>query len=89
MSMPMCECQIIAFPTVRRVNLIKNLAWQLASYGPDAAERTFARQLAQQRDAMTRRCLSPDVIERELHALETAVRAMHWKITLYGDGDAA
>jgi hypothetical protein len=80
--------QVIPFPTVRRVALIKNLAWQLASYGPDAAERTFARQLAQQRDAMARRGLSPAVIEREVHALETAVRAMRWKITLYG-GDAA
>ena len=88
MSMPMCQCQIVPFPTVRRVSLIKNLAWQLASYGPDAAERTFARQLEQQRTAMARRGLSPDVIEREVRALETAVRAMHWKITLYG-GDAA
>jgi hypothetical protein len=84
----MRECAILPFPTVRRVGLIKNLAWQLASYRPEAGERTFARQLDQQREAMARRGLAPDVIEGEIHALETAVRTMRWQITLYG-GDAA
>jgi hypothetical protein len=37
---------------------------------------------------MARRGLAPAVIARELRALEGAVRAMHWKITLYGGGAA-
>jgi hypothetical protein len=82
------ECEIVPFPAVRRVGLIKNLAWQLASYRPDSAARTFARQLDAQRDAMARRGIATDVIEREVGALEIAVRAMHWRITPCG-GDAA
>jgi Family of unknown function (DUF6074) len=88
MSYRACECVILPFPTVRRVGLIKNLAWQLATYGPEAGERVFARQLEQQRASMVRRGLPSDVIDRELQALETAVRAMRWQITLFG-GDAA
>jgi uncharacterized protein DUF6074 len=82
------ECAIIPFPTMHRVKLIKNLAWQLATYRSGSAAQTFARQLDTQREAMARRGIAPDVIEREIAALEIAVKKMHWRITLYG-GDAA
>jgi hypothetical protein len=82
-------CEIVAFPSVRRVGYVRKLAWMLVHYRPDAAERTLAAQLDIQRAAMLRRGLAPDVVERELRALELAVRARLWAIVMQGGGDVA
>jgi Family of unknown function (DUF6074) len=81
-------CRIMPFPSVRRAGYIRKLAWMMAHYRPGAAERTLAAQLNAQRRAMLRRGLSPEVVERELRALELAVRAKLWVIVMQG-GDAA
>jgi hypothetical protein len=40
------------------------------------------------REAMLRRGLSADVVEREIRALEAAIRAQLWVIVMQGDGVA-
>jgi hypothetical protein len=84
----MSACQIVPFPSVRRVAYVRNLANMMVHYRPEAAERTLAAQLNAQRAAMLRRGLTPDVVERELRALELAVRARLWTIVMQG-GDVA
>ena len=84
----MSACQIVPFPSVRRVAYVRNLANMMVHYRPEAAERTLAAQLNAQRAAMLRRGLTPDVVERELRALELAVRARLWTIVMQR-GDVA
>jgi hypothetical protein len=80
--------EIVPFPAARRIGLIRNVAWMMACYRPDAAERTLAARLDATRSAMLRRGLSADVAEREIRALEGAIRARLWAIIMQG-GDAA
>jgi Family of unknown function (DUF6074) len=84
----MRTCQIIPFPSTHRVGHIRKMARLLASYRPDAAERTLAARLNAQYGAMLRRGIAPEIIERELRSLELAIRAQLWAIVMRG-GDAA
>jgi hypothetical protein len=83
------ECQLIPFPAVRRVGLIRKLAKLMASYSPDGGERALYARLNIQHTAMVRRGMPPDVVERELRVLECAVRTELWGIVMRGGGDAA
>jgi hypothetical protein len=80
--------EIVPFPAARRIRLIRNMARLLATYRPDAAERTLQRHLEATRDAMLRRGLSPEMVQREIRSLELAIRAKLWTIVMQG-GDAA
>jgi hypothetical protein len=84
----MMPCEIVAFPSVRRVGYIRKMARLMARYRPEAAERTLNAHLNTQYAAMLRRGLPPEVVVRELRALELAVRANLWVIVMQG-GDAA
>jgi hypothetical protein len=68
------SCEVIPFPSGRRVGTIRRQARTMAGYSPDAAERTLAAQLNAQRAAMLRRGIAPAVVERELRSLELAIR---------------
>jgi hypothetical protein len=81
--------QIIAFPSIRRVGYIRTLAWQMACYRPKAAERTLKIRLEATYQAMLRRQIPADVAEREVSALEHAVRAELWGLVMAGDGSDA
>jgi hypothetical protein len=80
--------KIVPFPAARRVGFIRNMAALMASYRPDAAERTLDVRLDQTRSAMLRRGLGADVVEREVRSLELAIRARLWTIVMQG-GDVA
>jgi len=67
--------QVVPFPATRRIGLIRMLARSMARYSADGGERTLAARLDTQRTAMLHRGLPPNVVERELRALELAVRA--------------
>jgi hypothetical protein len=84
----MTACQIVPFPSVRRIGYIRKLARLMAHYSADGGERTLNAQLNAQYTAMLRRGLPPEVVERELRAFELAVRAQLWAIVMQG-GDAA
>src|SRR5260370_16279310 len=70
----MHTCEIVPFPARHRIGYIRNMAWLLAGYRPAAAERTLVAQLNAQRQAMLRRGIRPDVVEREACMLECALR---------------
>jgi|HubBroStandDraft_4_1064222.scaffolds.fasta_scaffold256822_2 hypothetical protein len=80
--------EIIPFPAVRRVGLIRNMARLLATYSADAAERTLHARLNATRDAMLRRGLAPEVVAREVRSLELAIRTKVWVLVMQG-GDVA
>ena len=80
--------EIVPFPAVRRVGLIRNMARLLATYSADAAERTLHARLDATRDAMLRRGLAPEVVAREARALELAIRTRLWTVVTQG-GDVA
>ena len=84
----MQSCEILPYPATRRVGYIRNMARLLASYRPETAERTIATQLTVQRQAMLRRGLPNDIVEREVTKLEHAVRTALCNI-LTSDGDVA
>ena len=81
----MHTCEILPFPATRRVGYISNMARLLASYRPDAAERTIATRLTVQRQAMLRRGIRPDVVESEAYMLEYALRAALSNVMFGGD----
>jgi len=84
----MTACQIMPFPSVRRIGFIRKLARLMAQYSADGGERTLAAHFNAQYTAMLRRGLPSEVIKRELRSLELAVRAQLWTIVMQG-GDAA
>jgi hypothetical protein len=80
--------EIVVFPLSRRIGSIRRMARMMASYSPEAAERSLATPLRQQREALIRRGFTPEVATREVKSFELAVRAQMWGIILRG-GDAA
>lgn len=80
--------EVVPYPSTRRVGLIRKLARLMARYSADAGDRTLAARLDVQRTALLRRGLPPNVVEREMRALELAVRAELWAVVMRG-GDAA
>lgn len=84
----MMKCQIIPFPSTHRIGVIRNLARAMASYSETGAERTLAMQLERQHEAMLRKGIAPEIVQRELRAFELAIRAQLWAIVMQG-GDAA
>jgi hypothetical protein len=81
----MHTCEILPFPARHRIGYIRNMAWLLAGYRPAAAERTLAAQLKARRQAMLRRGIRPDVVEREAYMLEYALRAALSDVMCGGD----
>ena len=84
----MTNCQIVPFPSVRRIGSIRKLARLMASYSVDGAEHMLTTKLNAQSKAMVRRQIPPDVIARELRSFELAVRAELWTIVMRGGGAA-
>jgi hypothetical protein len=85
----MVTAKVVPFPAARRVGFVRRMAELLASYHPDAAERTLSARLHATRSAMLRRGLPSEVVEREIRSLELAIRARMWVIVMQGGGDAA
>jgi hypothetical protein len=57
----------------------------MAELSPKAAEKHLAAQLALQARTMARKGIAAEAIEREQEGLETAVRAILWRVVLTGD----
>lgn len=66
--------RILAFPLARRRGLIRKQGARLAEMPSREAEKHLAYLLRQQGEAMRRRGLDSAEIERQVAALETAVR---------------
>jgi hypothetical protein len=66
------------FPAVRRRRFIAKTAGRLAMQSPATVEKVLAAALRQQEATMSRKNVAPDLIERECHALEAAIRVAPW-----------
>jgi hypothetical protein len=67
--------EVIPFPAARRDRYVVKQAEIMLGLAPASAERHLARQIKVQTDAMRRRTISTEHIEREIEALEDAIRA--------------
>ncbi|MBR0697742.1 DUF6074 family protein [Bradyrhizobium lablabi] len=65
---------VIPFPVTRRQAFVFKQAEHAALMNPDAGERYVLRQVKVQRDAMRRKGVPEQLIERELRSLENAIR---------------
>jgi hypothetical protein len=65
---------ILPYPIASRVAFIRKQADQSACLNPCAAERYLEYQLQVQRDAMRRRGVAEDLVDRELKCMEAAIR---------------
>ncbi|QOZ17434.1 hypothetical protein XI02_22270 [Bradyrhizobium sp. CCBAU 21365] len=72
---------VIPFPLARRLHLIQRQAEYALCLRPEKAEQHIQRQLQCQADALVRRGVAPDLIQRELAGMETAIRAAMWRLT--------
>jgi hypothetical protein len=69
------SADVVPFPLARRRDLIQRQAAWFCDQGERAAESNLWRLLQVQRDALLRRGVDPPVVEREVQALEAAIRA--------------
>ena len=78
----MKRARIIAFPFARRRGLILRLAEQMVAQAPAAAQKYLQQQLRRQIGALHRKQVPDRTVEREIRALESAVRAELWRLVL-------
>jgi hypothetical protein len=74
--------RIVVFPLARRRALIVRLAAQMAARPMALAERYLQQQLGRQIDLLHRKKIPDRIVEREVCALESAVRAELWRLVL-------
>jgi hypothetical protein len=81
----------IPFPLARRVDLVQRLAEHMAARSPAAAEIYLRRQIGMHIAALHRRRVPDKIVEREIKALELAVRnqLFHAVLTTPGPKGAA
>ena len=79
------RAKIIRFPLARQWPLVSKLARQMAGQMPARAEKTLRAELQRRIDALHRQGLSDQAVEREVRALEAAVRSDLWRLVLLPD----
>jgi transcription initiation factor TFIIIB Brf1 subunit/transcription initiation factor TFIIB len=73
---------VLSFPLNRRRALVARLAAQMLARVPGEAEKHLTFELLRHKRILSRRQLSEEVIERQLRALEGAVRAKIWHVVM-------
>ena len=73
---------VVPFPLSRRRHFIAKQARRVAELSPTAGEKHIAAQVKTQRDAMERKGIAVEIIERETAQLESAIRAAVWSAVL-------
>ena len=76
------RAKIIPFPLAAQRPLVTNLAAELAAQLPARAEKTLRAELQRRIDALHRQGLHDAVVERDVRAFESAIRAELWRIVL-------
>ena len=67
--------EVVPFPISRRRRFIARQAQIAAGMKQEAGERYIQHQLKTQAQTMRRRGIDEEVISRELHCMDTAIRA--------------
>jgi hypothetical protein len=73
---------VVPFPLARRCAFVERHARLIATMRPDAGERYLDRQLQIQFENLQRRGFNVQVIEREVTALDAAIRTALWRTVL-------
>jgi hypothetical protein len=81
-------CQLIMFPSARRVGFIRKHARDAAGLDREAGDNTIRARLNQQRAAFLKRGIPEATVEREMKTLESAIRAAMWHHVMAGRGAA-
>jgi hypothetical protein len=76
-----------AFPLARRVDLVGDVAAQMAARPMGNAEKHLAAKLHGQGLTLRKKGVPMPVVARELYALEQAIRAKLWTLVLCGDAE--
>jgi hypothetical protein len=76
------RAKIVPFPLAQQRPLVVKLAAQMAAQIPARAEKTLNTELERRIDALHRQGLSDWAVERQIKALEAAIRAELWRIVL-------
>lgn len=79
---------VLPFPLVRRLDLIHRQAKYAVCLRPEKGDRHIERQLQTQADAMRRRGVAENMINRELAGMESAIRTAMWHL-MFGQPDQA
>lgn len=79
-------CAVIPFPLARRRHMIERQARYASELSVDAADRHIQQQIKIQADAMRRRGIDENLIERELKSMGTAIRHALLKNVSTGGG---
>ncbi|TAH67631.1 MAG: hypothetical protein EWM45_06625 [Rhodopseudomonas palustris] len=80
--------QIVPFPPARRVDFVERHARMIAGMSAEAGEGHMQRQIDIQRQTLERKGVAADLIEAELKALESAIRAALWRTIMAPGGRA-
>jgi len=70
---------VVLFPLARRRAFIERHARIIATMRPEVGERYLDRQLQTQFDSLQRRCIDLEIINREILAMDAAIRAALWR----------
>jgi hypothetical protein len=77
---------VIPFPLFKRRPFVERHARLIAGMGANAGERHLTRQMQIQVDVLERRGVERQLIEKEIQALSSAIRAALWKAMLTPGG---
>jgi hypothetical protein len=80
--------KIFAFPSTRRVAFVRRQAASMAARPPGEAQAYLELAIRRQRDTLLRKGVPADVVERDMKALECAIRCALWRSVLTPDGAA-
>ena len=86
------SADLIPFPIVRRLDLVKRQAFYMACRSAPEAEKYLRRQLDVQRNHLGKKGVPVERIEAAVLAYEGAIRAALWRLVMQGQdggGDAA
>lgn len=82
--------ELIPFPGSRRIGTIRNTARRAVSFeNRDSAPAYIARQVDVQRQALLKRGLAPEIVEREMKALTAAIGAYMWRLVMQAGAETA
>lgn len=71
--------EVLPFPLAARVDFVERHARLIAGMSAEVGEAHLQRQLKVQADTLARKGVAPELIESELKALESAIRAALWR----------
>lgn len=72
---------VLPFPLSRRLDLIQRQAEYALALKPEKGEAHIQRQIQCQADALRRRGIPEEIVQRELSSMRAAIRAEMWRLT--------